>query len=371
VSNPQVSEGNAIISLFLDESGNTGLDLLNADQPVFALASTCVDRTTATNLLSRVSRGGTREVKYAKLRGTRSGQDALVELLSSPELTQETAKFTLADKKFYLVAHLVDKLIEPMLHRAGIDLYKRDAHVGLANVWYYAGHTIFPGKWWEQVLRTFLAALRRLDAQSFRDFDDVLVAAARHVPFDSRDYAAGLLAVRGRLPELLGVYVGLVVFDPAADLFVDLIQKWMNEHPGHFKVTHDRSKPLKRSESFLRMLMKPIPTRTIGYAGRKGELPLRVRELTFEESHAHPEIQLADLIAGASIDSLLAWSGRRSASGYHDALKSSRLEAMFTGGMLPSPEVGAGPEPGPGETSIVDGQTEFLSEIGFFKKGRQ
>lgn len=37
--------------LFCDESGNTGVDLLNVDQPLFALASTSLDSERAAELV--------------------------------------------------------------------------------------------------------------------------------------------------------------------------------------------------------------------------------------------------------------------------------------------------------------------------------
>jgi hypothetical protein len=358
------------VCIFLDESGNTGVDLLNVDQPVFALASTRLDRATAEAMLKPLTKGGLREAKYSKLRGTRPGQQALVEFFSSPALSLETSRFKLIDKKYYLVSHFVDKLIEPPLHEAGLDLYERDAHVGLTNIWYHAGRTIFPGALWDDVLRSFLAAIRRCDLPSFRAFDAVLARAAPHVPEESQDFATGVLLARGRLEEFIGVYRGMVVFDPATDLFADLVQSWMKELPGTFRVVHDRSKPLRRSEAFLRALMTPVVPRAIGYAARKAELPLRISSLAFEDSAAHPQLQVADLIAGASIDCLLAWSGRRPSSPYHEALRDSRLQKLFAGGMLPSSDVGGGPSPEPGEQSIVDGQAGFLDEIGYFERGR-
>src|SRR5262245_35745628 len=111
------------MQLFCDESGNTGVALLDPEQPVFALASTCLDEQRASGLIAPLARSGQTEVKYRKLKAKKRGQRDLVEFFKSPELSADNCKFTLADKKFWLVSHLVDKLIEPTLHEAGIDLY--------------------------------------------------------------------------------------------------------------------------------------------------------------------------------------------------------------------------------------------------------
>ena len=156
------------------------------------------------------------------------------------------------------------------------------------------------------------------------------------------------------------------MFDPAVDTFIDMINKWMALHPGLIDVTHDRSKPLKRSEDFLRTMMKPLPPRMIGYGARQAELPLRVAAFDFADSVASSQLQVADLVAGAATDCLRAWSGRQAASDYHQAMKQTRLGELFVGGMMPSAEVGRKNEPLPGQTSLVDGSMRFLQQAGYF-----
>lgn len=356
--------------VYCDESGNTGVDLLSREQPVFALASTSLDLDAANALVAPLLRQGQREAKYAKLRGTGSGQRALATFLSSSILKPDNTKFTVIDKKFYLISQLVDKVIEPTLYEAGIDLYERDGHVGLANIWYYTGHTIFPPKVWDSVIAGFLRAIRRRDSESFHDFDRIVSDAWEVASCNSRDFATGLAIARGRLREFIGVYKDVEVFDPACDAFAMTIQKWMDQHDGLFDVTHDRSKPLKRNEAFLRTLMTPASSRLIGYGKRKAELPLRISELTFGDSAQLLPLQVADIIAGAAVDCCLAISGRRPKQSYHDALINSQFPSLFVGGLLPSVDDIAGvPEsPCAGEQSIPDGQAEFLSEIGYFSK---
>ena len=57
----------AIVELFLDESGYTGPDLINRDQPFFTLASTNVGEADARSLLSSCFGVREGEVKFANL----------------------------------------------------------------------------------------------------------------------------------------------------------------------------------------------------------------------------------------------------------------------------------------------------------------
>lgn len=356
------------MNVYCDESGNTGVALLDRDQPFFALASTCLEPEASERLIRPLRRERQREVKYSRIKTGKDGERKLIELFSSPELHVSNCKFRVTDKKYYLVAHLVDKLIEPPLHEAKLDLYAGDAHVGLTNIWYFAGSKIFPGGHWSRVLEAFLEAARQLSPASFERFDGVLERAYGTAPPELRDFATGLFLARGRLPAFLGCYTGMTVFDPAVDDFAALMHAWMKDTPESFAVMHDRSKPLKRSEDLLRALMTPAPRREIGYGDRKHELPLRISRLEFGNSEDHPPIQLADLIAGAAMDWCMANSRRRPRTDYHERLGGTKLPELCAGTMLPSLTPESRPSPQPGEVSLVDGNRAFLREVGFFKK---
>lgn len=353
--------------LFCDESGNTGVDLLNVDQPLFALASTCLDSERAAELVRPLLRQKQTEAKYTKLQRSRDGQAALLLFFASTDLTRETSKALVADKRYYLITHLVDKLIEPTVYENGLDLYDGDAHVGLVNVWYHAGHTIFPDGAWEKVQRTFLRAIRERNTTAYAEFDQTLRTAFLAAPEGSRDFATGLALSFGRIGEFLKPFP-LHTFDPAPDLFTMMINKWMESGPGFFDVTHDQSKPLRRHEPFLRALMTPAAKRTFGYGTRQAELPLRIRDLDFADSASHAPLQVADLIAGAAIDCLLAWSGKKPSTGFHEAMRSTRLPDLIVDGMLPSTQVDRSNEREPGQSSLVDGAAQFLSEVGYFDR---
>jgi hypothetical protein len=108
-----------------------------------------------------------------------------------------------------------------------------------------------------------------------------------------------------------------------------------------------------------------------GYGDRKKELPLRIASLQFGDSKQLPALQLADLIAGAAVDWCMVNSGQRPRTEYHDALKGTHLPELCAGTLLPTdptvrPAFPPG-EPVPGEKNVVDGNVEFLHEIGFFK----
>ncbi|WP_246025075.1 DUF3800 domain-containing protein [Paraburkholderia dinghuensis] len=352
--------------VFCDESGNTGVDLLNAIQPVFALASTAMDADDALALVTPLLRQGQVEAKYSKLKSSQRGQESLLHFFNAPAFAADNTKVLVADKRFYLISHLVDKVMEPLAHEFGVDLYAGDAHVGLTNLWFYTGANIFPFGYWDRILAAFLKVIQLRGPVSYAHFDDVVAAGANFTPPSMRDIAAPLLAARGRLQEFIGVFRDLVVFDPAVDLFTALMQLWMSETDTAFELTHDRSKPLKRCEPFLRALMtKDAQRRMIGYGARQAELPLRISQLSFGDSKLAPQLQVADLFAGAAIDWVLAASGRRPRTPFHDQLKDSRFMVALQGGMWPTMEMNRENDPLPGQRSLPDGTADFFQDIGY------
>jgi hypothetical protein len=354
------------MNLYIDESGNTGADLLNVDQPLFALASTILDDEMSRALVEPLRSQTQTEAKYSKLKATASGQESLLRFLSSPVLTPENCAFMLADKRYYLITQLVDKIVEPLMHESGIDLYAGDAHVGLVNLFYYAGEHAFPEGRWNQILQALIKALRKLDAESFSQFQEVVYSALPHMDDSFYEFKHMLGLGAATIEDSLAPFRGTYSFDPAVDVFIALVQSWMRRSPGMLVVTHDQSKPLAKSEKLLRAMMSPVASRMIGYGQRKAELPLRISDLRFADSRSVPQLQVADLIAGLAVDLCLAMAGKRESTSFTEAVKDSPLPQWFVDGMLPNPDMQRRNEPSPGERNLVDGSASFMSEVGYF-----
>ncbi|QHE89213.1 DUF3800 domain-containing protein (plasmid) [Hydrogenophaga sp. BPS33] len=93
------------MDIYCDESGNTGVDLLNSDQPLFALSSTSLAESTCRELVCPLLVQRQREAKYTRLKGTARGQRALLDLFGSNHFSPESTKLMLVDKRFYAITH--------------------------------------------------------------------------------------------------------------------------------------------------------------------------------------------------------------------------------------------------------------------------
>ena len=86
----------------MDESGNTGQNLLDSEQPIFALASVLLTETDAGDLVTRVLGTSGPEAKFTSLRRSRRGRARVLDLFNSPLLTSETVKLAAYHKRFAL-----------------------------------------------------------------------------------------------------------------------------------------------------------------------------------------------------------------------------------------------------------------------------
>ena len=76
-------EKQKIQTVYIDESGNTGSNLLDFDQPVFTLASCMFSDQEARRLLDLVDCKSSHEVHFKSLKRRKAGQDGIVRLMSS------------------------------------------------------------------------------------------------------------------------------------------------------------------------------------------------------------------------------------------------------------------------------------------------
>ncbi|HKW61910.1 MAG TPA: DUF3800 domain-containing protein [Candidatus Acidoferrum sp.] len=170
----------ATTELFLDESGYTGPDLVNNDQPVFTLASTVVDETEARALLD--SSFGVRqaaEVKFANLVKSNRGQTQVIEFLRALDPSRGNCAFYSYHKQFVLCAYLIDFWLEPMMREDGLNLYEHGGNIALNNVTYLTLGTCLGVEGRRELLRQFQVMTRDRTRFAFDSFWDSLETVIR------------------------------------------------------------------------------------------------------------------------------------------------------------------------------------------------
>ena len=123
-----------MLTIFCDEAGNSGENLLDADQPVYVLASNDFTTEEAVALLRHVQPPQSGEPKFKTLKKTNKGVDRLLAFLVDPLLVRDRIAVNVFHKRFMVVTKIVDLIFETLIHKAGGDLYVDGANIALSNM---------------------------------------------------------------------------------------------------------------------------------------------------------------------------------------------------------------------------------------------
>lgn len=279
-----------------DEAGNTGGNLLDAEQPVFVLASVCL----SDEHLAQFAQNRDGEYKFSALKRSSRGRQAILELLDSPILTEDSYLVSGFHKEFMIVTKMVDLLIEPLAYRDGIDLYERGANIAVSNMLYYCLPAFLDRNVFNKIIRLFLDMVRTPDlftVQQFYSHVQLIYRRCQH-----RDLAAHLsmlLATKSIAEEYLEEWDGSDL-DPAIPAFVEHASVWTSRLKSVFQIVHDQSKPIVNEQLVLEAMMSETePKVCIGYDRRKMTFPIGACGIDFRDSRSCLAVQIADIIASA------------------------------------------------------------------------
>jgi hypothetical protein len=113
----------AVRTLYFDESGFTGYNLLDPLQPIFAIASADIAEDQAREILrDSFPRYRGTEFKFSNIWGSNS-RAGLLRFAAHLERLRDLAFIYMADKRFAVLTKIVDFLIEPYVTDGGYDFY--------------------------------------------------------------------------------------------------------------------------------------------------------------------------------------------------------------------------------------------------------
>lgn len=330
------------MKIFLDESGYTGEDLINADQPWFVLASTILTDEEARSLSRDIFKGvRAQELKHNKLRKTRSGQKRIAEFIKTLKQCPYKVGTSVALKKYVLVTMLVEWWVEPCLHQDGIDLYEKGANIGMCNLMYLTFTSVGGHSFFNSVLTSFQEMMRDRTPQTYNAFWRVLNLHFNSAPHQVlQDVLLWLIDGERRLGyrHLLDLPKGAM--DIALTTAAGTVNHWRKQTMERFEVVHDESSSMAKDKWLWDQLTSPaIEAATVGYDRRRfWSFPLGVASTEFRRSIDLLQLQLADIVAGSTAE----WCDSKHTeirSQYTDSLEEAGIADLIFDGICPSTEV--------------------------------
>ena len=293
-------------TIFSDESGYTGPNLTNKDQPYFVLATISFEEHEAKAIRDKFfSLVRAKELKHGSLAKNAKQHYIVLEYLKYLQSSQDRFKMYVVDKEFAAVAKIVDYLVEGAANKIGQDIYSNGYAFVLANVLYNSLCALETSAYRNGLLSRFEGMMRHGSIIRYNDFFDYI-----NQPVASRALDRVLDIVRATqnvlvADEILGI--GPEALDVSFTTALNLMAEWRKAINGDFNLIHDVSSPMvKETKLWKALTSKSVETSTIGYGPKSMQFPIGVAKTSFADSQSWVGLQLADVLAGSVARSLTA-----------------------------------------------------------------
>ena len=132
--------------LYFDESGYTGPDLTNIEQPYFTLASIKMNDDEITHMKKDIGydKWG-KELHFKNMYTNPQGRTMLGKIFNHPMMNENHVLPSFANKRYCIYAHVVNMLVETMYYNNSLNLYEGAKNLILANGLYYSA-VLHPNK---------------------------------------------------------------------------------------------------------------------------------------------------------------------------------------------------------------------------------
>lgn len=314
----------------IDESGYTGFDLLNAEQPFQGASSICISEEDARDAIQQFfPRLQASELKYRAL-ARRPGNAERLLGLQQYLLKNFKCVTYVAHKRFLLTLMFIDYAVEPYYYERGFNLYQDGENYLMGSALFHAGEKIL-GPGYNTILSSFQSAMKLKTAESMTQ----LLRSVATVSWKDFPEALGPLALH--CPDCISAIMqDGVTTDAALIVLQSLITRMEMTSSGPYRVDHDRSKNLTQYHDLLQQFIghkDPVEFRQSEIASIR--FPLNLVSVEQVDSKDCLGVQLADILIGGATDFANAYIGQRKKTDYTEGVLSAYAEDQLIH-MLPS-----------------------------------
>lgn len=291
------------VEIFADESGYSGTKLMNADAPVFIVATSSISNETAAHLIRDSFPDLKGELHFAEQR--HEYRDQFLALLKRLLEFDDQIFVALAHKPFITLIKTIDHWIDTALELRGETLYKNRRNYALACVTYHAIFAECGQAAFFKYLRSFQDMMLGTDVQSYNKFWNSMRAVNCPEGSVSRRTVDNLVASE----SLLGgrTYRDSLRALPLDPMDIVLTMEQLAIHHWSKLAADDRITYVHDAASeFAGMawLWDKITSHAnesdeFKIGDRRYDFPLKVVETKFVDSKNHPAIQICDVIASS------------------------------------------------------------------------
>jgi hypothetical protein len=286
-------------SIYCDESGFSGNNLLDPGQPYFTYASVAIEDSDARELAAKTLadyRIDGEELKAQRLLRYSRGRKAITHVL---ETTVDRALVSAWHKRYSLASKFFEHIFEPVLAERNSIFYNVGFHRFISNIIYF--EALANSRRAVNALEAFQAALRNRDSTAvskmfpdvglreeysgvLKDIETFAVCHQEAIARDIADYS-------GDEP----LYAWLL--DLSVSALFALLTAWGQKFDS-LVVYCDDSKPLWQARESFDMMIGRSDKAYVTFEGKRQSLIFNLAEpLHFVSSTTHPGIQVADIFS--------------------------------------------------------------------------
>ncbi|MBY5378925.1 DUF3800 domain-containing protein [Rhizobium leguminosarum] len=287
-------------TIYFDESGQTGTQLRDAQQPYFCVGSTDLsDDASRDILLASFPRQTVGEIKAQNVLSRASGRRQFLKFCEALASQPDRFCFVKINKRFGVLSKMVDNLVEPVVRAGGYDFYKNDYGRRFANSAYFAFDQILARDVGDRLLDLYNDFARDPSQRALDALQTSLLEALQSAPHGTELFL-GLMCEGAEHFEQLH---DLEDFKGSNEIHVTAILRsmahWQKHSQAPFKVIHDESIHFFGNSRGWRYMTDPAMSAQVLNVGDKTlTLPINVVETVPAKSHESASLQLCDLMAG-------------------------------------------------------------------------
>lgn len=288
------------MKIFCDESGHTGANLLDRTQPYFVFASNNFDNETTKRFLDIVKTEQATEAKFKNLKKSSPGRKKLITLFKDKDFCDKHLFLTIYEKEFYVIAKLVDLVLEPILHRWNRDIYRGKTNVAISNFLYASlknRNDSFP------FLESFVNLVNSADINLWEQFAETGNKLLKSTTDRNLKEILEIIIEKNNCNIWFNEDEGKNSLEPSIAAICDIAINWYCKEEKELEIICDKSKPLNKAKEALFDKLNEIKRKSDIITVNDKNIPISLifkflKEVRFEDSTDSPQIQLADLCAG-------------------------------------------------------------------------
>ena len=282
-------------SVFVDESGYTGADLLNADQVFQAAAAVRQSEARAEEIVEEYfSTVQAPELKLSSLVRRPRYRKAIIGALQAVAEDLGAVSYVFC-KRYALWLQLLDDCVEPVCHRLGAPFYENGWNRSFASLLFFTSATFWGAARTERILAAYQRASRSKSPEDVK----ALIEALRSIKgCDCAEFFVPAMNADSDVIE------SLLHPDSTIDISYALVTglvSWMEERTeSPYRIVHDNNKAIGEKLDKLAALSEIEQSRGFEVSSvTRTHFPLRFSGADMADSRDDRRLQLADLFAGS------------------------------------------------------------------------